>query len=51
MSPCIVMDDDGYWTICHNHPMWVRSIMISLPNRKNHCEGQITTQESRLFVL
>jgi hypothetical protein len=21
MSPCIVMDDDGYWTICHNHPM------------------------------
>jgi hypothetical protein len=21
MSPCMVMEDDGYWNICHTHPI------------------------------
>jgi hypothetical protein len=29
----------------------LRAIMISSPKLKNHCEGHVTTQERRLFVL
>jgi hypothetical protein len=38
-----------YWNIHHTHPIWAYVIMSS-PKWKNHCEGSITTQETRFSV-
>jgi hypothetical protein len=51
MSPCMVMEDDGYWNICHTHPIWVRAIVIASTKWRNHCERHITAQERRLLAL
>ena len=40
-----------FWNIHRIHPIWVRAIMLSSPEWKNHCEGTGITQEVNLSVL
>ena len=46
-----VTGNGRFWNIHHTHPIWVHTITISSPKKKNHYKGPGTTQDINLTFL